>query len=136
MAKALIPDPVDEDRKKQGKDDRSGQEHDCEQSRPTEARPHQRVMKRQRIIVEPNPLRRLVRQKLEVGETHPQNAKDRPDLVADEEDEGWEEKHPLGHALPENRDKTAGHPCAKLNFVVYNRLRHSQIQHAYRSRNG
>ena len=63
-----------------------------------EARPHQRVVKRLRVIVEPDPLRRLVRQELEVGEAHPQNAEDRPDLVADEKYERW-------------RRETATPPC-------------------------
>jgi hypothetical protein len=46
-------------------------------------------------------------------------------LIADEEYEGWSQKQPLGHALPKEGDGTAGNPCAKFNFVVYNRLRHS-----------
>ena len=125
MARRWFPTRSTRIARSKRKDDRSGQEHDGEQSRPTEAGPHQRVMKRLRIIVEPNPLRRLVRQELEVREAQPQNAEDRPDLIADEEYEGWDEEQPLGHALPKNRDGTAGNPCAKFNFVVYNRLRHS-----------
>src|ERR1700692_2672133 len=82
-------------------------------------------MKRLRVIVEPNPLRRLVRQELEVREAHPQNADDRPHLIADEEDKGREEKQPLRHALAQNKNGTAGDPCAKSHFVVYDCLRHS-----------
>jgi hypothetical protein len=46
-------------------------------------------------------MRRFAGKKLEVGEAQPQDAEDRPNLIADEEGQGRREKQPLAGALPE-----------------------------------
>ncbi len=107
---ALIRHPVDEDREQQRQDDRSRQEHDREQRRAPQARPHQRVVERRDVVVEPDPVRRLVGEELVVGEADPEDADDRIDLIADEEDERRQQEQPRAGALQQLRRLAAGPP--------------------------
>ena len=109
----LIRHAVDEDRKKQREDDRAGQEHDGEERRPPKALPHQRVFERGDVIIEADPVRRLVRQELVVGEADPEDADDRIDLVSDEKDERRKQKQPRAKTLPERADPTGKLPLTR-----------------------
>ena len=84
-------------------------------------------LKRLRVVVEPDPMRRLVRQELEVGEAQPEDAEDRPDLVADEEDERGGEKQPLAAFAPE-RGRARRRAGAEVSVALCYRLRHAPIQ--------
>ena len=79
------------------------------------------------VIVEPDPVRRLVGQELVVGEAQPEDAEDRPDLIADEEGERRQQEQPL--PTPCRSSAWAARPSpAEAHFAGYDRLRHALSQ--------
>ena len=120
--------PVDEDGEQQRQDDRSRQEHERELGRAPQARPHQRIMERIDVIVEADPVRRLVGEELVVGEADPEDAEDRVDLIAHKEGDRRQEEQPGAYA-PSQRGRLAAQPlprCADYARLAGRyRLRHA-----------
>ena len=80
------------------------------------------------VVLEPDPACRLVGEELEIGEAQPQDADDRPDLIADEEQQRRSRNSQSDRAQPPSPGRTLRRARFKVLFAGRGCFRHRSFQ--------